>query len=445
MTFFRPRTAGRRLPLVAGVVAFLLAAGSGTAWAYLTTQLPATASATTAAVAVSQAGFNTPATTKYLPSALSSTRSFTVTNNSAVAGTATVSLSTTGARAASLTLSVWPVASATACTDATAVPATGVTSGTWSSLTLTATLGAGATTTYCARTTIADWRSAADASGTWSVSPVSSVSLSASGWTTTAASLTHTQTVAGFYPLVTSPFFDASLASTWFTIRNASATGLCLDVSGSGGSGTSVLSWSCHLDSNQRWQFVPVNGTDQSLVTLRPRHNRDLRVTTAVPTAGGAAAVTVQTASSALAQQWYVQQVSSGATPVYQLVSAATGRCLPMYTSSSNTQLSTVECDTTAARVVFQREPLTFSSSGTTATVTWGTVPGETMALQRLVNGSWTFVELIGSGSQSESFTPPTGTSTYRIVFGLSGSDVAFGPFGISRNSSTVTAGSGFG
>lgn len=445
MTSSRLRIAGRRLPLVAGVVAFLLAAGSGTAWAYLTTQLQATASVTTAAVAVSQAGFNTPATTKYLPSALSSTRSFTVTNNSALAGTATVSLSTTGVRAASLTLSVWPVASAAACTDATTVPTTGVTSGTWSSLTLTSTLGAGATTTYCARTTIPNWRSVTDASGTWSVAPVSSVSLSASGWTTTAASLTHTQTVAGFYPLVTSPFFDASLSSTWFTVRNANATGLCLDVSGSGGSGTSVLSWNCHLDSNQRWQFVPVSGTDQSLVTLRPRHDRDLRVTTAVPTAGGAAAVTVQTASTALAQQWYVQQVSGGVVPVYQLVSAATGRCLPMYTSSSNTQLATVECDTTAARVVFQREPLTFSSSGNTATVTWGTVPGETMTLQRLVGGSWTFVKQIGSASQSESFTPPNGTSTYRIVFGTSGSDVAFGPFVISRSGNAVTGGSGFG
>lgn len=435
----RPRG---RLALLAGLIALITAAGGTSAgWAYWTAQATASGTATTTAVGVAQAGFAAPATTSYTPSALSSTRVFTVTNTSGLAGTATAAIASPEAYASKLAVRVWQVASAAACTDATAVPGSGVTVGTWASVSPTVSLAAGATATLCVRTTIADWRSATDPAGGQSVNPVVSVSLSAQGWTATAPTATHVQRTAGMYPLVTG-FFDPSLSSTWFTIRAAANNGLCMDVSGSGGSGTAVLTWGCHSDANQRWQFVPVSGSDQSLVTIRPRHASTTRVETS-----STGSVTIQTASGAAAQQWYVQQVSAGASPRYQLVSASTGKCLPQNAASGNTGLVTVECDSAQAQLSFQRETLTMSGTGSSRTLTWGTTAGQTMTLVQSTGATWTAVATIAAGSTSVSVTPPNGASTtYRIVFGgATSTDVAFGPFVLQRSGSTVTAVSGLG
>lgn len=444
----RERRRPRRTPWIASIAAFLAVATAGAASAYWTTQASAPGTVTTSAVAVSHAGFDTPATAKYLPSSLTSTRSFTVTNGSGVAGTATGSISSAQAYAAKFGVQIWQVANAAACTPSTSVPGSGVFTGTWASTSFTASLAAGATGTFCARTTISDWKTATDPSGGQTVTPVLSVAINASGWTATApATATNTQTTAGMYPLVTGPFFDASLSSTWHTVRAAAASSMCLDVSGSGGAGTPVLSWGCHDGANQRWQFIPVSGTDQSLVTIRPRNAPGTRMATA-----SSGAVTVETASTSTAQQWYVQRVSS---TQYQLVSASTGMCLPMY--SSNTQLSTVDCDNALAKLSLVREPLTVSTSTsgfifltTTVTVSISTLAGQTLTLQRQDGSTWVSEATFASGASSTSITQNDLTNnannTLRIVFGSGTStDVAYGPFVLSRSGVSVNVVSGVG
>lgn len=445
-----PRGHLRRLPLIAGLAASLVMVGSTAGWAYWTAQTSAGGTVTTSAVAVSQAGFDTPADTKYTPSSLVSTRSFTVTNGGAISGTATVAMGSAQTYASSFGVQVWSVANAAACTDSTAVPGTGVTTGTWASTNLAATLSAGASAVYCVRTTIADWRAAATAAGGATVNPVLSVSIDAAGWQATAPTATHAQTTAGMYPLIVGNFFDPALASTWHTVRNLTNSGLCLDVSGGGGSssGTIVISWECHNGANQRWQFTPVSGSNQSLVTIRPRNAPTLRVTTAA--AGG---VSVQTASSDLAQQWYVQRYT-GATPFYQLVSASTGKCLPMYGSSGGGQLVTVSCDDSSARLSFVREPLNVTIAAANITIDLTSVAGTVnlTVQKRAANGTWSTIDTIAASDTTETFSrtqlTDNSNNTLRIVFGTStaaGADLAYGAFVLNRAGNTVTVISGVG
>lgn len=447
----RQRRPRRRAPWIAGIAAFLVVVGAPSAWAYWTAQGSASGTVTTSAVAVSHAGFDTPATTKYLPSSLTATRSFTVTNTSAISGTATATISSPQSYAAKFGVQVWPVANAAACTPSTPVPGSGVSTGTWASTTFSSTLAAGATGTYCARSTIADWRTATDASGGQTVNPVLSVSLNASGWTATAPSTaTNAQTTAGMYPLVVGNFFDPTLSSTWFTIRNPTSTSLCLDVSGGGvsASGTSLITWSCHAGANQRWQFAPVSGGDQSLVTIRPRNSPTLRVAN---DGGTAKAIT---ADSSASQQWYVQQYT-GASPFYQLVSKSTGKCLPLGTTSVNVAMVTVDCDDPSAHLSFVREPLTVTSSTsgiffptTTVTVSITTLAGQALTLQRFDGANWVAEATIAAGASSTTITQNDLTNnadnTLRIVFGT-GTDVAYGPFVLNRSGTTVTVVSGVG
>lgn len=184
----RPRT---RVAAIAGVVAFLLVVSSGAAWSYWTAQASATGTVTTSAVGVAQANFANPASTTYLPSALTSTRTFTVTNTGAIPGTTTIGLSAPESYASNLTLRVWPVASAGACS--TTPPSSGVTTGTWASLTISATVGAGVSQIYCALTVIADWKTVTTSTGGAAINPVMSVTLDADGWIATTPTATHVQ------------------------------------------------------------------------------------------------------------------------------------------------------------------------------------------------------------------------------------------------------------
>ncbi|UJP10265.1 RICIN domain-containing protein [Microbacterium sp. KUDC0406] len=432
------------LPLAAGLTAFLVLVSGGAAWSSWSAQSRGPGTVTTDAVAVSHAGFASPATTTYLPSSLSSTRSFTVTNNSAVQGTATVSITSSGTAASGLPISVWTVSSADKCTSSTSVPASGVTKGTWASATLTPTLAAGAIITYCVRTSIPDWKAITDPVGGNTVNPALTVSLNAQGWVATAPTATHAQTTAGMYPLVTGNFFDPKLASTWHTIRRAGDAGLCLDVAASGGAGTRVITWTCHDQSNQRWQFLPVNGTNQTLVTVRPRHAPTTRLTY---TSSGVQQIAAG-ATGAAAQQWYVQKAGAG---FFQLVSAATGKCLGM-SAAGDADMSVVECNDVRARLAFQREALTMSmsSSGTAVMLDFHSISSSgTLVLQRLRNGSWENVTSIVQGAGGVSFdmynvlTNDADTSL-RIVF-QNTTDTAYSTFVLHRSTNTVTVVSGIG
>jgi len=432
-----------RVAAIVGITAFLLAVSAGGAWAYWTAEATASASAVTASIGVTQSGFAAPASTVYTPSTLSSTRVYSITNTSTIAGTASSAITSSGSYSAKFTVQAWQVASAAACTAATAVPATGVATGTWSAVSADISLAAGAAGFLCVRATLPDWRNATDASGGQSFAPVLAVSMSASGWVATAPTATNGQSTAGMYPLVTT-FFNPALASNWFTVRNPTNTALCMDDTASGGVGSPVLTYSCHDGANQRWQFAPVSGS-QSLVTIRTRVQPSLRVSTA---AGGA--VTLQTsAAGSASQQWYVQQLPTAGR--YQLVSALTGKCFPLVGSSSGTGMTTVECNDPSAQLLFQRETLTLAATGIGAArdLTWGnTIAGQAMTIARKNDsGTWVTFDSIAAGDTYESITPVSGTYTYRIVFGTSatGTDIAFGEFTITCSGSTVTGGAGLG
>ena len=245
----RRRSSAFRLSLIGGIAAFILALGGGGAWAYWTTSVSATGSVTTSTASVAHASFPSLSAT-YLPSSLTSTAPFTVTNTGQIAGTATVQISGSGALAAALPITVWPVTSAANCTTAANVPAGAVT-GTWGSPpALTPTLAVGASVIYCVRTTAPDWKTLTSPTGTQSTQPQLNVSLNADGWVATAPTAQHTQQTAGMFPITTS-FFDPALAH-WFTLRSRAATGICLDVNSGGGSGSGVISWGCHTSYNQR-------------------------------------------------------------------------------------------------------------------------------------------------------------------------------------------------
>ncbi|MGC3956103.1 MAG: RICIN domain-containing protein [Propionicimonas sp.] len=370
----------------------------------------------------------------YLPSDLTDTGSFMVTNTGSVAGSASVDIAAPESWASGLPIRVWPT-TAGACNVAT--PPGSAVSGTWADPpALTPSLAAGASVTYCVRTTIVDWMPLATAGGSRQANPVITVSLSADGWAATAPTATHVQRTAGMYPL-TANFFNATL-SRWFTVRANADTGYCLDVNASGGAGTGVLSWGCHANSNQRWEFVPVSGTNQSLVTIRPRHAMTTRLADSGP------GVVIQTSASTTAQRWYVQAIDANR---FQLVNQATGLCLGLSTSQGASAM--VACSSASAQLRFQREPLTFGQSGDTLTLSFNsTVTGGT--LQRCNNAACTSptnVATIANMATSISFSRdaqvPSGTRIFRIIDGSS--NVLWNGIQLRRNGSTVTAIAGIG
>lgn len=431
--------AGQRFALVAGATAFLVAIGGTASWAYFTASADATGSLTTQGVTVSQSGFAGMGAT-YLPSNLSDTGSFTVTNTGAVNGTAVVTIAAPESWASGLPIRVWPTTAA-AC-NATNPPGSAL-SGTWAAPpALSPTLATGASVTYCVRTTIPDWKTLTSADGSQQANPEISVSLTAAGWVATAASATHRQRTAGMYPL-TGTFFDPT-KSRWFTVRADADTGFCLDVSGSGGSGAAVIAYGCHSDSNQRWEFLPVSGDVQSLVTIRPRHAMGTRVSYS-----GANAITANAASST-SQQWYVQRID---TTRSQLVSAATGLCLGLPTSTA-ANATMVTCDSASARLRFEREPLSFSQSANTLTLRWDTNVSSRKLQYRscTVLGvcSWVDVTASAISATSVSFSrntyTPDGTTTFRIVENtLVNPDVYWDGIQLSRSGNTVAAVAGIG
>ncbi|WP_040166405.1 RICIN domain-containing protein [Microbacterium gorillae] len=318
--------------------------GGGAAWAVWTATATATGTVTTSPVTITQSGFAGLSTT-YINTLtrLTSTGSFTVNNTGAVDGTVNVSIAAPEAWATKLPIRVWPVASTAACTAATAVPSSAV-SGSWGSTTVAsgATLAAGASVVYCVRTAVVDRPAIATATGTQSATPKLSATLSAGGWSVSAAEAVNTQATAAIYPLA-SGYVDTP-TTAWFTVRSGGAPTSCLDVTQSGGVGANVISYACGSASNQRWQLVPVSGGDQTLVTVSPQHAPTARLALNASNTE----VLASASSTDKAQQWYVQRISASPDR-YQLVSALNGLCLRLNTTTGTAAQVATDCTTTGA------------------------------------------------------------------------------------------------
>ncbi len=438
------------IAFILGTIVFLISVSSGGVWAYWTSNASATGSLSTNTASVTQANFSTLGAA-YRPDRLSSTGSFSVTNNGQIAGTGAVDVTTANPLASKLNVWIWVVPGTTSCTDATAVPSSNVISATWATVPrLSPTLSPSQSIVYCVRTVAPDWKTLTTPSGSQAAQLTLNVSLDAAGWVATTSQSQQTQSTGGMFPLTTG-FFDASL-SRWFKIVSKANTSVCLDVEGSGAAGTKALSWTCNTGSNQRWEFVPVSGTNQDLVTLRPRHAGETRLTYD-PTGKQLLA----NASAALSQQWYVQQLAGGTQPTMQLVNASNGKCLGLRNTSSGSDMPTVNCDDPGAQLVLQREPLTYSSTSTTQRFTFGgaTVSTASTLQKRMSNGTWAVVSTTAAGASYVEFTYTisntslanyieSGTTEYRIMD--ANNQLLWNGITLNRSSSTgvITPSGGF-
>lgn len=428
-------TAARRTTALAAALVVLLLAFSGAAWAYWT----ATASVTTtvrssvATVTVAQSGFpslgrvTTNTTTSH-----TTTGTFTVTSTATAAGSVDLAITAPAdGLAERLVLRIWPVASAAACTAATAVPTSNVTTGTWASLNRAGVqLAAGASQVFCTRTTIpapADGSSARQTvdvpTGSQSATSTLTVTQTGGTWSNLGVTATTVQSTQLVHPSATvgSPGYVQPGLSPWFTIRRAATTGICLDVSWSGGAGTPIIGWDCTTAPNQRWEIAEATDVGPGLVRIRPRHTSGL----GSRLAASGTNVVIATASNAASQLWEVQRIS---TTTYQLVSHEAGLCLALPATGSTTQLVLADC-TQAARagqvLTLVRAPLTLTQNGQTVSLGFsgGTVAtGELTVQHRTGTSAWTTLATnVNASSTALTFTAstlPSGQSDVRIVNG---------------------------
>jgi len=424
--------ATRRTTVVALLTAALLVVAGGSAWAYWTATAAGTGTVATHAVTVTTSGFDGLGAT-YRNHQLAHSGTFTVTNTGQVSGHASISIETLGGGLPALMpVTVWPLTSGP-CSDNATPPGGAQTGGTWASFSLLGgvTLAAGQSVTYCVQTVPVSRQSIADGAGSITATPQLTVIFDDDeGWdgtrTETPTTTIKTELIYPF-PTVGSPSYVQTGLSDWFTIRRAATTGLCLDVSGSGGNGADVLSYGCHDDPNQRWEIMPATdqGAGTSLVRLRPKHSNAFGTRLAV---SGSNQVVVQDYSgSSAAQLWEFQRIASN---TFQLVSHSTGLCLDMTTPSSSTRLTVSACDPSSAgranqQLTLNREPLTFATSGSNVVLGWSTgnttnngSPG--YQLQQQNGGSGSAVGS-ASGSAATSLTVAAsslaeGTHQYRVV-----------------------------
>ncbi|MBA8991071.1 hypothetical protein FHW23_002336 [Curtobacterium pusillum] len=145
-----------RVLLAAALTIAFVAGGSSAAWALWTATGTTASSVTIGKTGASLSGTSA-MTTTFSSTVTSITKPITLTNSGSLAGTATTSVSVVSGSSTTLaqavTVTAWPVTSATACTDSTAV-GTGSVSGTWGSLpSMTSKLAAGASAVWCTRST----------------------------------------------------------------------------------------------------------------------------------------------------------------------------------------------------------------------------------------------------------------------------------------------------
>jgi hypothetical protein len=254
------------------------------------------------------------------------------------------------ALAGALTVAVWSTASTSNCT-ASATPPSGTITGTWSTVApaatpLTGTLAKGASKSYCIRVSSAERGLLAATSGSLTIQPSVSASLTVGNWSQSASS-NVTQKTAWIFPAY------GPTPKTWYQVKNQ-GTGNCLDVySASATSGTGAIDYECKTatDSgawNQWWGFTRSTG---DYFDVTPRHAQALRLDVTGGSVADLAPVDLQTDAERASQEWQVQKRNTGA--VYQLVNRKSGLCLQAYNTSFYTpevEYAQLPCDGSAGQ-----------------------------------------------------------------------------------------------
>jgi hypothetical protein len=323
--------------LALGLAALIVVgAGSAVTYALWTASARASSTVSAASLAMTATGFSSNDYTFTNHGTLARTGAFTVTNttstDSETAGSFAIALGYTGnaALASALKITVWAETASAPCAATTAVTSP-VVSGSWAapSGSVSGTLKAGETATYCVRSSTTERSLLATPGGSVTIQPKISGTLTVGMWSTSADSVMTQQTQA-IYP--------ASLPgpASWYRLRSDNS-GLCLAVnSGQTAAGTPVVDEACDTAStsahhNKAWQLT---STDGGYYTLAPRHAPALRLGTATTAAGSA--VQARSASTSGSLSWQLQLVSPGHV---QLVNRQSGYCLDRLDTPATTSV----------------------------------------------------------------------------------------------------------
>lgn len=382
--------------MIAGVVVALVL-GSTAAYAYWTATANATGTTSSTSVAVSVSPvadttiLNTLSQQPTSPQTMTGLATVTVTNTGATAGTVNLSMAADGTFATRLPTYVWEVTATAPCAQSSTSGALPAQAGTWASTTLatSVSLAAGASKTYCVRTSpqVATRNSQLSSpTGTQSVTATVTATLTGTGWnpvTATASALAKTDAI---FQLSGVPSTTAD--AHWYkfapVVNGAASTTSCLDITSHGGAGAQVITYQCgYPQGNEAFQLTTVSGID-SLVQIRPLH----APTTAVATVTAGIRL-ANVSGSDTSQQWYMQ-VRDASKNIYQFVSASTGKCLGFTNvTSGSSNVVAQDCNVATSAVALVPVPITVSGNGTNPTINVGfNVSGETMPIVEYRSGS---------------------------------------------------------
>ncbi|MCC6270565.1 MAG: RICIN domain-containing protein [Microbacteriaceae bacterium] len=319
-----------RVGVTIALVAFLVLGGTG-AFAYwgVTASLGTSASTGTLAVTTSWSSSLGATLTN---SSYTKTGEFTVTNTTSTTSMATMpytamlsySGGTPGPLASNLILTVWKKSG-----NCTAVGFPSYT-GTWGTPpALGGSLVKGTSDIWCIRTAVDERSSLASPTGTVTITPRVSATLTmGTYWTRTSTTVNDAvQKTSYIYPAPV-PLPSSTL---WYRLKTSVAGSDCADVRGSGRAGqspaqnTDVLAYACRgtQSANQQVKFTP---TDTGYVTISYRHDPTAKIGVAGnSTAVGAKLQTQVAVTGEYSQQWQFQQKSPG---IYQIVNRRSGLCI---------------------------------------------------------------------------------------------------------------------
>lgn len=340
MTRIRTRRPVRRrlIAFAAGAVAFSVFVAGGAAFAMWRAYSIGTVAVSTPTVSVSTAGFPSAAMT-FENHLRDRTSSFTVTNTGSAAGNVSLNITTANTVFAPFVgVQVWTVPNAAACT-ASSTPTGGAT-GTMQATTFNdaTVLNAGASRVYCmrSRVPIENLRNIGQSSGAQTMTPSLNVAIASSGWTAN-ASATATVGTRFIYTR------HETLSTTSALRFRAPSAGNCM----ASNTSTSVSIRSCTIlaiftNSDAQYDVLKPIAAQLDRIKLRPINYTNTRV------AAGTSALLLQTdATSAPAQEFFVQRVSS---TTVQLVSAADGRCIVLG-SSTATSVQLASCGSSGTAI----------------------------------------------------------------------------------------------
>ena len=411
-----------RSGLVVAIVTFLVLGSSVGAYAYWTAQGSVTSTAKAGSIAVTLAGFASMQNT-FVNDTRTRTGSVLVTNTSTSPSTTSIPVSValgyvaggSSVLATNLDVVMWGPMAASSCTTG-ATPSGTIKTGTWASFpSMTDALSAGQAKSWCVRTSNVERSKLASSSGTLTIQPTATATLTAGTWTAT-ASATTTQDTQYIFPATTPS------QSSWYFIKSA-ADGTCLDANGGSGAGTEVIQWPCKPASqgndNQQWQFG--NARANGYYDLKPKHAQTTRWDAHGSLTAGTV-ITIENTGGTDTQLWQFQQIGANQ---YQIVNYKSGLCVQAVTTLAGGQTAVGQalCNgSTAQRYLLVIAPVVLNlvctptggnKSGADVIYSWNAADAGSYTFQA-DNGGW---QTIGTSAATDSqitidgTQPTTGTA----------------------------------